>query len=173
MTGSAFRMETSMRWQMTAAAIGLTLAGCAAPAPQPLWPGPDWKAAGLPAAAPSDETATPASATDDTATRVPRTRTRRGSGTPPDLLFANPSAETRPAVVQPSAPPPVTAIDSGNAVLSPRDPKAPYSAQGYGYQRQGTTLQGPTGTTYNMVGPSIFAPNGSSCHTVGTSLFCN
>jgi hypothetical protein len=166
-----------MRWHVTAAAIGLTLAGCATE-PQPLWPGPDWQTArpaqAAEAISTADDTAAAApSAVDDTPTRVPRTHTRRGSGTPPDLLFPNPSAEARPAVVQPVAPPPVAPFDTSNAVLSPRDPKAPYSAQGYGYQRLGTTLQGPTGTTYNMVGSSILAPNGSACRTVGTSLFCN
>jgi hypothetical protein len=167
-----------MRWHVTAAAIGLALGGCATSEPQPLWPGPDWQTARMAdaaAAAPATELTAGAapSAVDDTPTRVPRTRTRRGSGTPPDLLFPNPSAEARPAVVQPFAPPPVAPFDTSNAVLSPRDPKAPYSAQGYGYQRLGTTLQGPTGSTYNMVGSSILAPNGSACRTVGTSLFCN
>ncbi|MEJ0067660.1 MAG: hypothetical protein WDO24_01765 [Pseudomonadota bacterium] len=106
-------------------------------------------------------------------TRVPRTRTRRGSGTPPDLLFPNPETEQHPQVVQPVAPSPVAPIDTSNSVLAPRDPKAPYSAQGSGYQRQGTVIQGPTGSTYNMVGSSIVGPRGSSCHAVGTSLFCN
>jgi hypothetical protein len=161
-----------------AAAVGLALAGCAPSEPQALWPGPDWRTAGLaPAteAAPTTNEATGAAApaADDTPTRVPRTRTRRGSGTPPDLLFPNPSAEARPEIVQPTAAPPVAPLDTSNAVLSPRDPKAPYSAQGYGYQRQGTTLQGPSGSSYNMVGSSILAPNGSACRTVGTSLFCN
>jgi len=166
-----------MRWHVTAVAIGLAVAGCAPAAPQALWPGPDWRTASLPEAAPDSAAAAPAGAAatpgDDSATRVPRVHTRRGSGTPPDLLFPNPSSEARPQVVQPTAPPPVAPIDTSNPVLSPRDPKAPYSAQGYGFQRQGTTLQGPTGTTYNMVGPSILAPNGSACHVVGTSLFCN
>jgi hypothetical protein len=165
-----------MRWRAAAAAIGLALTGCAASQPAALWPGPDWQAAGLPAAAADDTTnrqiGAPA-ARDDTPTRVPRVQTRRGSGTPPDLLFANPSTEARPEIVQPTGPPPVAPLDTSNAVLSPRDPKAPYSAQGNGFQRQGTTLQGPNGTTYNMVGPSILAPNGSACRVVGTSLFCN
>jgi hypothetical protein len=167
-----------MRWHVTAAMIALALAGCATSQPQALWPGPDWRKPDLPAAtteAPAAEPTAVASseAVDDTPTRVPRVRTRLGSGTPPDLLFGNPSAEARPEIVQPTAPPPVAPFDTSNPVLSPRDPKAPYSAQGYGYTRQGTTLQGPTGSTYNMVGSSTLAPNGSACRTVGTSLFCN
>jgi len=165
-----------MRWRTAAVAIGLALGGCAGSDPAALWPGPSWQAARLPAATVDDAADQPAglpAARDDTPTRVPRVQTRRGSGTPTDLLFANPSTEARPQIVQPTAPPPVAPIDTSNSVLSPRDPKAPYSAQGYGFQRQGTTLQGPTGTTYNMVGPSILAPNGSACRVVGTGLFCN
>ncbi len=99
--------------------------------------------------------------------------TRHGSSTPPDLLFPNPQTERRPQVAQPVAPPPVTLVEPRNDVLAPRDPKAPYGADGFGYQRQGTTIVGPTGNTYNMTGSSIFGPGGKTCTTVGTSLFCN
>jgi hypothetical protein len=163
-----------MRWHLVAV-LGLALTGCASHDQAALWPGTDWQAAGLPSAPATltaDETAAPAAAGDDTPTRVPRTRTRRGSGTPPDLLFPNPATEQRPQVVQPTAPPPVAQIDTTNNVLAPRDPKAPYSAQGNGYQRSGTVIQGPNGTS-NIVGSSIFGPHGSTCHAVGTSLFCN
>src|SRR5580692_5851966 len=72
--GAGVRKGTSMRWRAAAAAIGLALTGCAASQPAALWPGPDWRAAGLPAA--SNDTANPEigapAARDDTPTRVPR-----------------------------------------------------------------------------------------------------
>ena len=157
--------------RLVAVVLVLAAAGCAEHRDAALWPGPDWRTS--PPAATSDAggTAEPASSTgDDTPTRVPRTRPRRGSGTPPDLLF--PQNEPRPQVVEPVAPPPVAPSAPTNTVLAPSDPKAPYSADGFGYQRQGTTILGPNGTS-NMVGSSIFGPRGTSCHAVGNSLFCN
>jgi len=163
-----------MAWRMIAgAALGVALAGCASSPPQALWPGPDWQAA-PPAVATVDTEASGAGAAirDEAPVRVPKVRTRRGSGTPPDVL--SPNEAPRPAAVQPGVPStPVPQVETGNPVLSPSDPTKPYSAQGYGYQRSGTTVQGPTGTTYNMVGKSFFGSNGSICHAVGSSLFCN
>jgi hypothetical protein len=158
-----------------AAAVFLVLAvtGCAESRSSALWPGPDWRAPSQAAATRDADTATePATATDDSPTRVPRTRTRRGSGTPPDLLFPNPQDQPRPQVVEPVAPPRVPLNEPTNNVLAPRDPKSPYSADGFGYQRQGTTILGPNGTS-NIVGSSIFGPRGTTCHAVGNSLFCN
>jgi hypothetical protein len=167
------------RRTIAAAALGLALAGCTT-APQPLWPGADWQTA-QPAPAPpvvatTTEPEAPdagAPARDDSPVRVPKVRTRRGSGTPPDILFPG-ETEPRPSALQPAAPStPVAPVDTSNPVLSPRDPTKPYSAQGYGYQRSGTTVQGPNGTTYNMVGKTFFGTNGATCHAVGASLFCN
>jgi hypothetical protein len=170
-------------------ALGMACAGCASSSSQPsqsppeaLWPGPDWKTpAPVPAAKPGgavvsevEEPAAGAAERDDSAVRVPKVRTRRGSGTPPDILFPNQENQTRTNTVQPGVPStPVTPVDTGNPVLSPRDPTKPYSAQGYGYQREGTTVQGPNGTTYNVVGKTFFGTNGAACHAVGTSVFCN
>jgi hypothetical protein len=157
--------------------LGAALGGCTASAPQSqLWPGPDWQTATPVATTADTASEAPAAATprDESPVKVPKERTRRGSGTPPDLLFDN--REPTPTVVQPVAPPPVAPIDTGNPVLSPRDPNAPSSAQGYGYQRQGPVLQGPNGGVYTKTGPTYFgtgANSGQICHAVGTSLFCN
>jgi hypothetical protein len=168
-----------MRWA-TAALVGMMLAGCtAAPASAPLWPGPDWRAANATAAEPGGAAAASAattgrdeSAVDESPVKVPKAQVRRGSGTPPDILFGNPQSPQRPEGVQPIPAPAYAPSEPRNTVLAPRDPKAPYSADGFGYQRQGTTILGPSGGTYNQVGPGIFGPNGSSCHVVGNSLFC-
>lgn len=163
-----------MRWSMGFLVLGLALGGCATES-QPLWPGPDWKESGLPAAGPglSSEAATaPNVEPPDQPVRTKKP-TRRGSSTPPDLLFPPPATQTENPSTGVSAgalPPP--APDPGSQVLSPANPKAPYSANGFGYQREGTTLSGPNGTA-NIVGNSIIGPNGSACHAVGTSLFCN
>jgi hypothetical protein len=167
--GSA--QEVPMRG-ITALIIGLALAACTQ-SHDKLWPGPEWKAEALPgegptaAAADEPDEATPG---DATSTRVPRNRTRRSSSTSPDLLFDN--QPRRPQVVQPSAPPPVRQVDQGNSVIAPGNPSRPYSADGYGYQRQGTTIQGPQGETYNRVGSSIISPSGRACTAVGNSIMC-
>jgi hypothetical protein len=139
-----------------------------------LWPGPDWRTAAEPAVALEPAVAGEEEAPrDDTPTKRPRQLKRRGSSTPPDLLFPNPQDERRPQVVQPTAPPPVVSNLPRNDVLTPQNPLAPYSAGGAGYQRQGTTIVGPTGNTYNKVGSSIIGPGGRACSAVGNSLFCN
>ncbi|MGE5145253.1 MAG: hypothetical protein ACM3N5_00815 [Candidatus Eiseniibacteriota bacterium] len=75
-----------------------------------------------------------------------------------------------PSVYQP---PQGQAAPSGNQVLAPTDPNSPYSAMGGGYQRQGTTIIGPTGDTHSIVGSTVFGPTGRACSVVGQSLFCN
>ncbi len=153
--------------------VGLALAACAQ-GHDKLWPGPDWRAAGPSAgsvAAGSDASDAAAPGDDGTGTRVPRYRTTRSSSTPPDLL-QNPSDQRRPQVVQPSAPPPPRVVDQRNDVIAPRDPNRPYSADGFGYQRQGTTIVGPQGDTYNRVGSSIIGPGGKACSAVGNSIVC-
>lgn len=163
-----------MRW--AAAAMIAMLGGCAEQPAQTLWPGPDWRKPSAPTAAPGAAATSDASDVtterDETATRVPRVRTRRGSGTPPDILF--PQNEQRPPQpAEPTTAPPVPQrSDPSTAILAPRDPKSPYSADGFGYQRQGPTILGPNGTS-TMVGSSIFGPRGQTCHAVGSSLFCN
>src|SRR5438876_5866000 len=73
---------------IAAMTIGLALAGCAAQH-DTLWPGRDWHTTALPSSPVAAATDEPdaASPADPSGTRVPRNRTRRGSGTPPDLLF--------------------------------------------------------------------------------------
>ena len=159
------------RWA-SVAVIGGALAACAAPS-APMWPGSDWRTASAPATEPAGSAApAPETVGDETPVKVPKHPTRRGSGAPPDILFGNPERFTRPEGVQQIPAPAYAPSPPGNAVLMPVDPKAPYSADGFGYQRQGMTIVGPTGGTYQKVGPGIFGPNGSSCHTVGNSLFC-
>ncbi len=153
--------------------VGLALAACSQQH-DALWPGPDWKAQGAsmaPAAAGVTATDAGMAGDDGTGTRVPRLRTNRSSSTPPDQL-QNPSDQRRPQVVVPNAPPPVRQVDQGNNVIAPRDPYKPYSADGFGYQRQGTTIQGPQGETYNRVGSSIIGPGGRACSVVGNSIMC-
>jgi len=158
---------------IAAVIIGLALAACSS-AHDNLWPGPDWRAAGPAAgsvAAGSDASDAAPMNDDGTGTRVPRYRTTRGSSTTPDLL-QNPSDQRRPPrVVQPSAPPPQI-VEPRNDVIAPRDPNRPYSADGFGYQRQGTTIVGPQGETYNRVGSSIIGPGGRACTAVGNSIVC-
>jgi len=174
-TGGVIAM---MRW-VGAALIGGMLAACTAPAPPtPLWPGPDWRAEAAQTGTGATDTGAAAATGDATAERdenpvkVPKSHVHRGSGTPPDILFGNPQNPARPSGVQQIPPPAYAPNPPSNTVLAPRDPKSPYSADGFGYQRQGTTIVGPTGGTYNQVGPGIFGPNGTSCHAVGNSLFC-
>jgi hypothetical protein len=153
--------------------VGLALAACTQEHDK-LWPGPDWKttdASAAPVAAGADEADSAAPGDDATGTKVPRIRTRRSSSTPPDLL-QNPADQRRPQVVMPSAPPPVRQVDQGNSVIAPRDPYRPYSADGFGYQRQGNTIVGPQGETYNRVGSSIVGPGGRACSAVGNSIVC-
>src|SRR5689334_3870124 len=113
--------------------VGLALAGCTQ-THDTLWPGPDWLTTYPPDSAAAEADAATIDAGDAAGTRVPRLRTRRSSSTPPDQL-QNPSDQRRPQVVMPSAPPPVRQVDQGNAVIAPRDPNKPYSADGFGYQR--------------------------------------
>jgi len=162
-----------MRWA-AAVLIGMTLAGCTAtPDAPPLWPGPDWRAAAAAPAEPGSATASEATTNhDENPVKVPKAHVHRGSGTPPDIRFGNPQSPPRPAGVQPIPAPAYAPSEPRNTVLAPRDPKAPYSADGFGYQRQGTTILGPNGGTYNQVGPGTFGPSGSSCHVVGNALFC-
>jgi hypothetical protein len=63
-------------------------------------------------------------------------------------------------------------VEPRNDVLAPRDTNKPYSADGGGYQRQGTTIIGPSGETYNRVGSSIIGPGGRPCSVVGSSVMC-
>jgi hypothetical protein len=153
--------------------VGLALAACTQQHDK-LWPGPDWKAEDMSAApvatgATETDVATPGD--DGTGTRVPRIRTRRSSSTSPDLL-QNPAEQRRPQVVMPTALPPPQVVGQGNNVIAPRDPSRPYSADGFGYQRQGTTIVGPQGETYNRVGSSIIGPGGRACSAVGNSIMC-
>ena len=135
--------------RLTVAALAfLALAGCTDPS-YPLW---------TPVENPSGPSG------------VPLTR----AGTPPyrpTLDYGNRRWEGgEPSIYQS---PPGPATSGGNQVLAPGDTNDPYSAMGGGYQRQGTTIIGPTGDQHNIVGSTVFGPSGRACSVVGQSLFCN
>ena len=138
----------SLRWIAAAAAL-LTLAGCADPG-YPLW--------------------TP----QENASTGPNGQRLANPGAPrdrPTLDYGNRRWQGgEPSIYQV---PPGPAATGGNQVLAPSDPNNPYSALGGGYQRQGTTIIGPTGDQHSIVGSTVFGPSGRACSVVGSSLFCN
>lgn len=157
------------------------LAACAPGQHADLWPGSGWQKASVvpapaaPATTPNAPPAPPGAAAVAAPTPPPAVQDRRrGSSTPPDVIFRDRQREdyqtTPPREMRPA---PVIPQSNADEVVRPRDSNNPYSADGYGYQRSGTSIQGPRGEMYNQVGPTLFGPNGSTCNAVGGTVFCN